>query len=251
VSVDTLIDTCWPGLPHDAAMRALHSAVSRLRKNLRTALGLVSNQSPLVINDGSERYRLDSACCWVDHHTFYEALRRSRTTATSAGQIEALREVMTLYRGPLLEDVEKIDWLDELREQARRQALNAALTLADQLTDTDPAQVTLVLTAALAIDPADEPAARQLIALQLRLGQRASAERTYNTLVNDLTILDATPEPHTTQLLQQPSRQQPAPRPAPPDRLPHRPRLDPDRSPPPQDDRVTRRQTSPSPGQPQ
>lgn len=209
VPADTLIDTCWPGPPTENALSKLHTAIYRLRAVLRRE---IDDAIPALLVHQADRYELDHAHCWIDHHAFYEQLRIARTATTPETQAEALRTVIALYTGTLLDGDDDIDWLDVPRAHALRETTTAAATLADHLTTNDPEQAVRYLTAALAIDPHNETTARELIRLQLTLGHSAAADRTYNTLAERLDELGARPEPATTHLLQPNLTPNPEPR---------------------------------------
>lgn len=200
VLAETLIDTCWPSPPADNALSKLHTAIYRLRAVLRQEIG---DAKPALLVHVSDRYEFDRAYCWIDHHAFFDKLREARTASSPTTQAEALREVLALHTGALLDGDDGIDWLDQPRTHAHRETITAATTLADHLTTNAPEQATHYLATALAIDPHNEPTARQLIRLQLSLGHTIAAERTYNALTENLNDLGAQPHPATTQLIQQ------------------------------------------------
>jgi serine/threonine-protein kinase len=163
---DTLLALLWPELDHAHARNALRQAVHTLRE----ALG------PNVVQGrGEEELGIDAQSLWCDACEL--------ETAQQAGQPERALE---LYRGELLGGLhvsavpEFERWLDEEREHLRRRACEAAQLLVDRDeaagNPTGAARWARRLTE---LSPSDEIAARRLIDLLHRSGDRSGAVRAY------------------------------------------------------------------------
>lgn len=166
---DTLLGWFWPELEQGRARNSLSNMVHQIRR----VLG-----SEAVVGHGDE-VRLRPEAVWCDATAFDAALAAHR-------QADAL----DLYRGDLLTGVfvqgasaEFEHWLDAERSRLRRQAAEAASTLATSAeSEARPADAVKWARRAAALDPFDEPAVRRLILLLDRSGDRAGAFRAFEEL---------------------------------------------------------------------
>ena len=130
VSVGSLVDALWNEEPPDGAANALQSLVSRLRR----ALG-----NPDLVMAAPGGYSLAVPASAVDAYLF-EALAREGRGALRSGDVDAarraLRDALSLWRGPALADVADSPYaasaaarLDDLRLAAVRDRIDADLRL--------------------------------------------------------------------------------------------------------------------------
>jgi DNA-binding SARP family transcriptional activator len=117
---EMLMETFWPGHTRDSARNNLNVSVYNLRRTLRGPPG----RHLVRYADGS--YALDlKLTWWIDRDEFLRAFARAgedRRLGRREEAIEAYREGLALYRGPLLDDDAVSEWyLDEQRylEDAR------------------------------------------------------------------------------------------------------------------------------------
>jgi DNA-binding SARP family transcriptional activator len=196
VPATSLMDAMWPGVDEDLARQRLHTAISELRRVLRTAQ---PDAGSLIISQGG-CYGLDpQARIWIDTVEF----ERARRASEQYGQIgrmdlaeEALRAAVALYRGEFLEEDIFADWPLDQRERIKSEYL-ALLTRLGQWAfsagDYDSCLRWGRMT--LECDPCREDAHRLLMLSYSRMGQRAMALRQYRQCVEALRReLDAVPE---------------------------------------------------------
>ncbi len=218
---DVLLALFWPELGDEEARRALRQALHHLRRVVGDSAVLGSGEEVSV-----DRGRL--RCDAVE----FERL-------VSAGQPEP---ALSLYEGDFLEgfhvpDVssEFEEWVDRTRGRLRRQAATAAWAAAEAAEHAgDPARALDLGRRGCELEPDQEGGWRRLMLLQDRLGDRASALRTYEELAARLRHeFEASPSAESVALAARlraatsPVEEVPVPAaapPAPPTAAPTRPR---------------------------
>jgi DNA-binding SARP family transcriptional activator len=186
---DALVGALWAENPPDRPTNALNTAMSRLRRSLAGATqGAVTDV--VLANDG--RYQLDPATVHVDYWRFDHALAARRAAATEQTRVDAYREIVNSYGGPLAEGM-TTDWIESAREATRRDAIDAVAALARALIEKDPQQTLDLLEVARAFDPHNELLYRDIMRLQERLGQVDAVPRTLTLLATRLAEVDARP----------------------------------------------------------
>ncbi len=183
VSSDRLIEELWGGRPPETAAKALQGLVSQLRKQLGTAtVETVSGGYLVRIDDGD-----------LDALRFEQLLQDARRLE-NADALLALREALSLWRGPALADFAyddfargEIERLEELRETCieRRIELELALGRHDDLVPE--------LEALVRAHPLRERLRHQLMLALYRSGRQAEALETYRdarTVLRDELGLD-------------------------------------------------------------
>ena len=126
------------------------------------------------------------------------ALRDAQTTDTTDERITALRRAVAAYPAPLADGCD-YEWVEGYREAARRQALDAALALADLLTD-QPAEQAAVLDAAIGHHPYTEPLYQAAMRAHATLGHPDTIRTLRRTLTRRLAEIDAEPTDDTRTL---------------------------------------------------
>lgn len=189
---DTLVSTLWGEDPPSRPTNALHTALSRLRRDLAEATDGAVTDIALVDNG---HYRLDPATVHVDYWRFENAVAARRAAATDADRIAAYRDVINSYGGPLADGMSKIEWIEPAREAIRRDALDAVSGLARALVEDDPQQTLDLLEVARAFDPHNELLYRDIMRLQERLGQLDAIPRTLTLLSTRLAEVGEQPTP--------------------------------------------------------
>jgi DNA-binding SARP family transcriptional activator len=186
----TLTDALWPDKPPARVTNALHTALSRLRRTIMsTTRGALSD----VVIVGEGVYRLDPALVEVDYWPFAAAVSPSRRAAgTEFERVGACRAVVDAYGGQLAEGL-MADWVEPIREAARRDALDAVAALARTMVDTDPEQTLDLLEIARGVDPHNELIYRDIMRLQERLGRLYAIPRTLTLLETRLAEIGERP----------------------------------------------------------
>lgn len=108
VSTDRLVELLWEGEPSDRSRRTVQGHVSRLRGVLRT---VSSCQRRVVLSSVGDGYRLAADPDLVDAHRFRALLDRA-ADAEPADRVRLLRDALSLWRGPAIQDAS-----DRLRRQ--------------------------------------------------------------------------------------------------------------------------------------
>jgi two-component SAPR family response regulator len=104
--------------------------------------------------------------------------RGARGAGRTAAAEAALRDALELYRGELLADEGPATWLEEPRERRRRQAVEAAASVAAACLERGELDQAAELCAeGLRIDRYHDPLWRMLISIRERAGDAGAARR--------------------------------------------------------------------------
>ena len=195
-SREALVNALWPTNTSDKSNNALNTALSRLRNAITKATGGAITDIAIV---GGGRYRLNPDLVEVDYWHLDRAITGRRSASTAQERLDAYRDVVNLYTGPLAEGIES-DWLEPVREAVRRDVIDAAAALAHALRDVDPEQTLELLERARTFDPHNELLYRDIMRLQGRLGRLEAIPRTLALLASKLAEIDDEPSPEATWL---------------------------------------------------
>jgi DNA-binding SARP family transcriptional activator/tetratricopeptide (TPR) repeat protein len=99
VTVERLVDLCWPEDPPPSARRVVHGHVSRLRTTLAN-IGAAEHQVDL--RGHGSGYLLACDPERVDAHRFTALLARARQAGDDEARVELLEQALALWRGPAL-----------------------------------------------------------------------------------------------------------------------------------------------------
>jgi DNA-binding SARP family transcriptional activator len=184
-----LAGTLWPDSSNSQALANLRNSL----KDLRHALG---PEAYRLHSPTSRTLLLDLSAAAVDVLAFDAAIAR--------GDLPALEQAVSLYRGPLLEGCEE-EWVAEERRTRERAYLAALEALADDArTRGDLAAAERALRQTVTVDPLRESAQRALIETLAAGGSDAAAMQVYRELRELLhRELNAEPAPETLALFQQ------------------------------------------------
>lgn len=191
------------GRPHARELLASllwgETGEERARHNLRQALSKIRRTCGDVIVSQGDAVQLDTGLCGTDVVEL-EALAGSEDT----GELQAC---LDLFRGELLDGLsirepEYEDWLLMARGRLQRLVCQASDRLTRALMDEDRLDEAIrSLEHRLSMDPACEPAHRNLMELLARVGRRSDALRQYETCRESLArSLGMEPSAETTQL---------------------------------------------------
>ncbi|WP_189239045.1 AfsR/SARP family transcriptional regulator [Planomonospora parontospora] len=188
---ETVIERLWPDEAGERGVRHLETGVRDINAALRQATGLSAGMK-FVVKTGRRRH-LPAAYFDIDLWRFEEAHLQASTAIDDQARVQALRQMVALYRGPLFADREDL-WCLPLRQSAASQAMNAIMRLADLERRTEPEHALDLLTLAVErIDPYDEVVWCQIMTIQGELGRLAAVHKTFRRLTDRLNEIDEQP----------------------------------------------------------
>jgi predicted ATPase/DNA-binding SARP family transcriptional activator len=166
----------WPDLSHQQLGNALHTALRELRR----ALG---DPGWVVYSDG--RYRFNTArehqC---DVETFEQALAAARSARPAAAALPDLQRAVAAYRGDFLAGMAAGEWAQGRRDELARRFESALLAIGRLHTAAGRYQpAAAAFRRAVAHEPLNETAHRELMNCWVRLGETARAVQHYRELV--------------------------------------------------------------------
>ncbi len=176
VPVDHVADIVWPtGAPADPAAN-IATLVSRLRRVIGDGLLAASGRAYGVVASACT-VDLDEAAGFVD-----EGRSRLAADEPALAAAAARRALQLLGTQPALPDESDADWVLRVRREADELRRRARHVLVEAVTSTDSGEATEVAGAAVAADPYDERAVRDLIRALVADGSAAAALSTYDEL---------------------------------------------------------------------
>jgi two-component SAPR family response regulator len=184
---DLLIESMWPELNYAAALHNLNTIVYNLRRSLEPTLEHGAESS--YIRCEGDCYFLDhSPAHWLDVKAFEAGMAQARREPDPIRAMRQYREVLTLYQGDFLADLNHtLLWTSQERVRLRELYLNGLEELGElcerQHEERHAAELCLK---ALAVDPCRETACQQLMRLAIRRGDRAAAVTYYLILAEAL-----------------------------------------------------------------
>jgi DNA-binding SARP family transcriptional activator/LysM repeat protein len=193
-SQDDILEDLLPEVTARTAPHRLHTFTS----NLRRIAGLIAGGGTFLTVE-RKQYRLHRAAFDIDLWRLQGAVAEAAGASDPAQQIVALRRAVDAYTAPLADTSRGYDWAEPYRENIRRQALNAALTLADLLDDHD--QALAVLDTAMTHHPHTEELYRAAMRRHGQRGDLDAVRQVQRTLTQALEDLDAEPSDETIELL--------------------------------------------------
>ena len=202
---DVLLASLWPDMAREAALHNLNTTVYHLRHSLEPTLEhgpdsiYIQRRGDLCLLAGGRTH-------WLDVDAFENKLAAARRVGNPGHAERLYRQAIALYRGDLLADLDayQLDcWME--RQRYRQLYLDALQGLGDILLVQDRDDEAIAqYRKVLAEDPCREAAARKLMRLALRQGERVKALSHYARLEENLKReLDVEPTEETRRLHQQ------------------------------------------------
>ena len=146
------------------------------------------------------RYRPQVDQLDVDVWRFQQALAEAARSTDSTDTRKALETATSLYRADPLDGNDQL-WIEPLREELHRRALDAHLRLAEiQFQAGEPERALEILERAIIIDPLAEEGYRRILAIQAALSRIDACRRTWKLLRQRLADLELDPEEQTVAL---------------------------------------------------
>ncbi len=201
-SVEAAVDALWPDTERDQVHKAFWLAASNLRTRLGTKADADTNgdADTKVLVASGDVYRLDPDAVSCDLWSFQEALATAARAEEDRPARDALRRAVDAYRGDLLAGTDYA-WVEPVRQDLHRRALDAHLRLADldvRLDNPDAAEDTL--RRAIDLDRYAEEPYRRLMNLQAQRSRLDAVTDTWKLLEARLGEIDVDPEPATVRL---------------------------------------------------
>jgi DNA-binding SARP family transcriptional activator len=197
-TLEQAVEAMWPDTELGRERERFWTALGNLRSILRKATGV--SELKAIQRDGL-RYRVDPELFAADLWRFQAAVATARRADLDSAVVAALAEAGDAYSGPLL-DGAPYAWVEIVREDLRRQAVDALAHLAELRQAVSDRQGALAaLELAIAADPVAEELYRRLMRLQAELGRPDGVRRSYRLLARRLAELDVDPDPETEQLV--------------------------------------------------
>lgn len=203
---DKICGLLWPELSADAAVRGFKVALNALYNALEPGRKRGAS-SAYVVREGSLYGLRMTADTWLDVDEF----ERAASTGDGAFQpdpVESLasyRYALEIYQGDYLEEFPYDEWCNEERTRLRTIYLRVADRVARTLVDQGQWEEALaVCQQILAHDDCWENAYRLMMICYTRLGNKASALRSYQQAVERIQDqLETGPSPETIRLYEQ------------------------------------------------
>jgi DNA-binding SARP family transcriptional activator len=196
-TAEAAIDALWPDASPKRGRERFWTALG----NLRTRLSGPGEEKVQILAKVGDHYGPDSSMLDVDLWRFEAALREATQTNEVTKMVAALERACSTYGGEFYPSGDAL-WVEPVREDLHRRALDAHIRLAELHADEGrPEAAISTLERTIEIDSICEEAYRRLIVLQTALGHTDAAQRTWQLLQRELADLDLEPESATVNLI--------------------------------------------------
>jgi DNA-binding SARP family transcriptional activator len=160
-----LLRALWPGNAPGAITKRLHTTLTDLRDQLNGLVG-----APVIRRH--DRYLLNTEAIDTDLSRLRRAMTAAASAVTSGQRQSALEAITSDYRGDLAAGY-AWPWLQPVREQLRRDVIDAYLLMAES---TDTAHAAELLHAATSVDPYNADLHHRAQALLRATGEHSTAD---------------------------------------------------------------------------
>jgi LuxR family transcriptional regulator, maltose regulon positive regulatory protein len=205
---ERICDLLWPDLDPAAAAQNLRVTLSRLRRLLSSGPAASGSPSRLLAR-GDTVELAEEPFVRTDLRLVEIALAdagRARDSSDSAGEIACLHQVVDMWRGEALTDLDAVGELIGNVEQVRRSLVDAALRLGElSLVAGRPGEALQYAERARDGSPYSERAHRLAIACHLQRRDSGGLQSAVDATNAMLAELDVDPEPTTQMLLRRAS----------------------------------------------
>jgi DNA-binding SARP family transcriptional activator len=193
---DEAVDALWPDTLPEQVRKQFWRPFGDLRARLRES----GNDALDVLAKTGEHYQPCAAEISCDLWEFQEALAEAARASEDDHARAALRRAVDAYRGDLLQGAD-YPWVEPVRQDLHRRALDAQLRLADLDDHTGhPEAAVATLERAIDLDRYAEEPYRRLMVLHAAHGRIDAVTATWKILQARLADLDLDMEPATTRL---------------------------------------------------
>lgn len=192
-TAETAIDAIWPEVAPERGPQRFWTALGNLRSRLRE----VGDHPVDVLVKAGEHYHPEFDVLDVDVWRFQAAVNDATHANDVPSAVEALSRAAATYRGDLVDGTDYL-WIEPLREDLHRRALDVYVRLAQLQSDADDIDAAIqTLEQAIKLDPIAEELYRRLGELLARAGRTDAIKRLWARLTGALADLDLDPEPET------------------------------------------------------
>jgi DNA-binding SARP family transcriptional activator len=196
-TAETAIDAIWPDVAPERGPQRFWTALGNLRSRLRE----VGDHPVDVLVKAGEHYHPEFDVLDVDVWRFQSAVNDATHANDAASMVEALARAADMYRGDLVDGTD-YPWIEPLREDLHRRALDVYVRLAELQSDADDIDAAIqTLEQAIKLDPIAEELYRRLMELLARAGRTDAIKRLWARLTGALADLDLDPEPQTASVM--------------------------------------------------
>lgn len=191
-----MVEALWPDAEGDAAHRAFDTNLHRLRK-------LIGNDKALVLQEG--RLSINSDIVWLDCWELESVLKSLDKLLRGKHDMDVVKQadrILSLYRGPLLEDDDDKSYFIPLRERLHRRFLRQMSAIGRHWEVLNQWQVAIdYYQQVLDIDPVAEIFYQRLMVAYRETGHHAEIAITYKRCKEILnSVLEIEPSPATEEL---------------------------------------------------
>lgn len=191
-SQEAILEDLLPEATSSKAPHRLHTYVYNLRRVLKQTGGPAT-----YLSHPDRRYILHRDAVDVDLWRMSDAVDEANRAANPADRTSALRRAVDAYQGPLANN-KGYEWIEPYREAVQRQAVDAALALADELDQ--PAEALAVLTTVMGYSPYAETLYQAAMRAHAALGDPAAIRDLQRQLARSLDEIDTEVSDETTAL---------------------------------------------------
>ena len=213
-TAEAAIEALWPDTPPKRGRERFWNALG----NLRSRLHGPNEDGVEILTKIGQLYHPDPSVLDIDLWRFESALDQAAQAGTPEDLIVALGRASACYGGDFYPTGDAL-WVEPVREDLHRRALDTQIRLAELYVEADQADAAIAaLERAIELDSICEDAYRRLITLQSHVGREDAAKRTWVLLQGRLAELDLEPEATTFGLVHEVLGRRPtsAGRPVPP-----------------------------------
>jgi DNA-binding SARP family transcriptional activator len=192
-SAEAAIDALWPDSPPKRGRERFWNALGNLRSRLRGP----GEDGVEILSKVGQLYHPDPSVLDIDLWRFESALDHAAQAGSTEDLIVALGWASVAYGGDFYPTADAL-WVEPVREDLRRRALDTQIRLAELHVEADRVDAAIAaLERAIELDPICEDAYRRLITLQSDVGREDAAKRTWVLLQGRLAEFDLEPETST------------------------------------------------------
>jgi DNA-binding SARP family transcriptional activator len=196
-TAEAAIEALWP----DASPKRGRERFWNALGNLRSRLHGPDEDGVEILTKVGQLYHPDPSVLDIDLWRFESALSDAAQASTPADLILALGRATASYGGDFYPTADAL-WIEPVREDLHRRALDTQIRLAELYVDANQSDAAIAaLERAIELDSICEDAYRRLITLQSHVGRDDGAKRTWVLLQGRLAELDLEPEATTSALV--------------------------------------------------
>lgn len=181
LSRDVILEALWPEMPESNARNNFYVVWSTMKSALTSPEERDAGCPYIESTRGRCRIVRDAVRSDIDQFEELDArARKAESEGNLDDAINALQELMTVYRGDLLPGDIYDDWFAEAREEYRRRFLGAMLLGANLLLEADdPLEALIFIRRAMQVDRYREDLYQMALRCHVAAGQRSAAIETY------------------------------------------------------------------------